>query len=213
MYLPAYSIAEAARYSGVHKSTVAYWHYHTGKYGQVLPGKEKGKPLSYFQLIEVGVVAAFRRANVKLKKIAMTRDYLAQVMESEFPFVEFQFKEHGPHMMLDLQQMEPRSELAALVLADTGGQMKWNDEVLSRLDEFDYEYNVAMKWHVAGRGSPVLIDPRVSFGAPTIAGVPTWALRGRVDAGEEPPEIAEDFNISEDAVIEALRFEGILMAA
>lgn len=209
LYLPAYGVSEAARYAGVHPTTVARWHYHVGKYKTaVLPGKEKGKPLSYFQLTEVGVVATFRRLGVSLKKIRKARDYVATTLQSEFPFVEYEFQQHGHHMLMELQQAEPDSELDALIIADAAGQMTWSPPVSTRLLEFDYEFDVAMKWHVAGRNSSIVIDPRVSFGAPNVGGIPTWILSGRKIAGESNEEIAQDFGLELHLVKQALAFEG-----
>ena len=54
-----------------------------------------------------------------------------------------------------------------------------------------------------------MVDPRVSFGAPTIYGAATWAIRGRWDAGESVADIADDFSLSSDAVADALKFENI----
>jgi uncharacterized protein (DUF433 family) len=54
-----------------------------------------------------------------------------------------------------------------------------------------------------------MIDPRVSFGAPMVKGIPTWAILGRWDAGESPTEIAKDFGIRKAAVVDALSFEGV----
>ena len=213
LYLPAYSVGEAARYAHIHPSTVAYWHYHEGKYGPVLPGKERRKPLNYFQLTEIGVVATFRRLGVTLRKIKRARADVAQTMESEYPFVEYGFRREGQNMLLDLQQVEPDPEIGALIIATADGQMTWNPEVEKRFLEFDYEYDVVMRWHVAGRESPVLIDPKISFGAPAVHGVPTWALRARAEAGELPAEMADDFGLETQDVVWALRFEGIKVAA
>ena len=84
------------------------------------------------------------------------------------------------------------------------------EEMMSdRLAEFDYEYDLALVWHVAGRNSPVKIDPRLSFGAPTVNGVPTWVLKGRWNAGESLDDIVEDFGISSGDALSALHFEGL----
>ncbi len=78
-----------------------------------------------------------------------------------------------------------------------------------RLAEFDYEFDLALKWHAAGRQSLVLVDPRVAYGAPMVSGVPTWVLSGRWDAGESLEDMTEDFpGLSEAAITDALRFEG-----
>jgi uncharacterized protein (DUF433 family) len=79
------------------------------------------------------------------------------------------------------------------------------------LKEFEYEpEGVAIRWHVAGPSSPIIIDPRLSFGTPTVKGVPTWIVKGRFDASESDSVIADDFGIDVPAVREALKFEGVL---
>jgi len=213
LYLPAYAVAEAARYAGTPPNTVAYWHYWGGGLGPLLPGKERGKPLTYFQLIEVAFVATFRRLGVSLQRIRKARDYLGTHFDSEYPFADFRLQTEGHHILLDLRQIEDDAELGRLVFADVAGQEGWQPLVGERFAEFDYEYGVALVWHVAGRSSPVLIDPRVSFGAPTVRGIPTWVIKGRWEAQEGIDEIVEDFRLEQEEVKGALRFEGIQLAA
>lgn len=70
-------------------------------------------------------------------------------------------------------------------------------------------YELALRWFVAGRDSSVIIDPRVAFGAPTVRGIPTFALKGRWDAGETLDDILEDFSVPKGDVVNALVFEGV----
>lgn len=93
--------------------------------------------------------------------------------------------------------------------SDQYGQLAW-ESVIGRLKEFDYEdAGIVLRWHVAGPASPIIIDPRISFGTPTVKGTPTWIIRGRYDAGESDGDIAEDFGIEKEEVREALKFEGV----
>ena len=87
--------------------------------------------------------------------------------------------------------------------------------MVDRLMEFDYDldYELALQWFAAGRQSQVMIDPRVSYGAPMVKGIPTWVLKGRWDAGESIPDIQEDFALAEDEIADGLRFEGVEVAA
>ncbi|MGH6936466.1 MAG: DUF433 domain-containing protein [Methylocella sp.] len=97
-----------------------------------------------------------------------------------------------------------------VVQADQEGQLTW-ESIIGRLREFEYEHQgIVIRWHVAGRSSPIVIDPRIAFGAPTISGTPTWVIKGRWNAGESDGEIADDFGIKKEAVREALKFEGIM---
>jgi uncharacterized protein (DUF433 family) len=204
MLLPAYQIGEAADYAQVAPQTVAAWHRIEAA---LLKQREQGSALSYMQLIEVAVVAAFRNAKVPMSRIRKARSWAAHELKSEFPFAEYKFKENAKHLYLDSQMIDVKSN--TVVQADAGGQLEW-ESVIGRLKEFEYEDQIALRWHVAGEGKPIVIDPRVSFGAPAVRGIPTWVLRGRFDAGESGSDIADDFGLKKDEVREALKFEGLL---
>lgn len=213
LYLPAYSIGDAARYARTSVQTVAYWHYRGRSLGPALPGREKRRPLSYLELIEIAFVATFRSLGVSLQRIRKAREYLAQTFRSEFPFAEIRLKTEGHHVLLELKEIERETEIGRLIVADAHGQVAWEPLVGERFAEFDYEHGLAIVWHVAGRQSPVKIDPRVCFGAPTVRGVPTWALSGRWRAAEPVEEIEADFGLSREETLQGLKFEGIMVAA
>ena len=217
LYLPAYRISDAARYAGTSIRTIANWHYRDlPSHGfPALPGRERGKPLSYLELIEIAVVTTFRKLNVPLGNIAKTRQYMAQTFNAEFPFAEYRFKTDGYHLLMDLAEVDPILRTDDLIVADAGGQLGWNAMMVDRLLEFDYdrEYELALQWFAAGRQSRVTIDPRVSYGAPMVNGIPTWILKGRWAAGESISDIQEDFNLEEKDIADGLRFEGVEIAA
>ena len=56
---------------------------------------------------------------------------------------------------------------------------------------------------------PVVIDPAVQFGRPMIAGhgISTAAIVARIDAGEQPAEIAADYGMCPDDVEQAVLYE------
>lgn len=214
LYLPAYMPSNAARYAGTHPQTVAYWHYRGGDLGPALPGKERRTPLTYLQLVEVAFVATFRRLGVSLQRLRVAHGYFGQVFNSEHPFAEYRLKTEGQHVLMDLQQIEPNKDMGQLIVADAAGQMAWQDLVAERFLEFEYESGgIAITWHPRGWESPVVIDPRICFGAPMVRGIPTWVLKGRSVAGEKIGEIAEDFALEEHEIVHALSFEGIKDAA
>lgn len=211
LYVPNYRIREAARYAHLSTQTVAKWHGAPGGNRKAtLSTKEKGAALSYLQLIEVAVVASFRKSGVRLKKIQAAREYLSKQLEAEFPFASYRFKTDGKELWMDYAQFEANAGDKTLLAASNGGQLAWGD-IIGRLQEFDYENDggLAIRWHVAGRDENVIIDPKLQFGAPSVEGVATWAFKGRWDAGEDVDDIADDFGVSNSDVLAALRFEGI----
>lgn len=210
LYLPVYSVSEAARYAQTAASTVSRWHHGTGSLVPALPGKEKGEPLSYLQLVEVAFVASFRGAGVSLQRIRKSREFLREKFGSEFPFATYQFLTEGKHILV---RYLDDAEADTLVKADENGQIAWKPIMGNRFAQFEYAGGLTIQWRPFDLDSPVIIDPRVAFGSPAVRGVPTWALKGRHLSGESIEEIAEDFNLTPHEVKKALEFEGLLSAA
>ena len=210
LFIPNYKIRDAARYAHLSSQTVASWHTKPGSNKKsTLSNKENGAALSYLQLIEVAVVASFRKAGVSLKKIKSAREFLAKQLEAEHPFAEYRFKTDGKELWMDYAQFEASAGDKTLLAASQNGQLAWTD-IIGKLQEFEYEDDgLAVKWHVAGLDQDIIIDPRVQFGAPAIDGVATWVFKGRWECGEPLSEIADDFGVPNSAVIQALQFEGI----
>jgi uncharacterized protein (DUF433 family) len=205
LYLPNYQLAEAAKYARLSPQTVAKWH--TTGARKTLSEKQNRAALSYMQLIEVAVVAAFRKANLTLKHISETREYVRNQLKVEFPFAEYRFKADGKRLVMDYEQIEGEKGEGKVLRPDQGGQLAW-EYIIGRLREFEYEeQGVVVKWRPGGPKSQIVIDPRVSFGAPSINGTPTWVIQGRASSGESVKEIADDFDLDDEEVKEALSFE------
>ncbi len=213
LYLPAYRISDAARYAGVAAQTVTHWHHGDGQFGPALPGHQKRKHLSYLQLVEVAFVATFRKLGVSLQRIRKARTYAAQVLNAEYPFAEYKWLTEGHHAMLNLIDVDDDASFGSLIVGDAHGQLVWQEMVGARFAQFDYEEEMALIWHVKGRNNSVVIDPRISFGAPTVRGIPTWVLKGRWSAGESVADIRDDFGLGEEEIVQGLTFEGISLAA
>jgi uncharacterized protein (DUF433 family) len=207
LYVPMYLVGEAARYARISPQTVAAWHRGTRR---ALSEKAFRASLSYLQLIEVAVVAAFRKAGVSLSEVREARDFFAKRWKSEFPFAEYKFKTDGRSLFIDLQELEGHRGKGKLIRPGRGGQLAWG-EIIGRLREFEYERGdgIVIRWHLIGPGSRVVIDPRVAFGAPNVQGTATWAVRGRFEAGESVKDICDDLDLEAEDVRGALEFDGI----
>ncbi len=212
LYLPAYRVGEAARYAGVSAQMVSYWQRGSKTQRPALQERPPGKGLSYYELVEVAFAATFRKLGVSLKSIRDAREYAARILGADYPFAEYKWLTEGHRVLLNLRELDGSAPVGRLVAADASGQIGWKELVGERFDQFDYEHDIALVWHVAGRNSPVVIDPRMSFGTPTVRGLPTWVIKGRHDAGESIAAISEDFGLTEDDVAHGLDFEGVKSA-
>ncbi len=213
LYLPAYRVGEAARYVGATAQTISYWQRGSRTQRPALQERPPRRYLSYYELVEVAFVAIFRKLGVSLKRIRDAREYAADVLKAEYPFAEYKWFTEGHRVLLNLQELDGTGPIGHLVAADAHGQIGWQELVADRFSQFDYEQDIALVWHVAGRESPVKIDPRMSFGTPTVKGLPTWVLKDRHEAGESIPSISEDYGLSEEDVRHGLDFEGVESAS
>lgn len=209
--LPAYRVVDAARYAGVTSQTIHNWEAGTATANRVVSKRGDGVALSYLQLVELAFVAMLRKKGVKLADILLARKYIEAELGTEFPLASHRFMTDGKDVLLRYNEFVTGEPPETLIATNRDGQLAWGDILGDKFHEFDYQdgEKFAMRWHPRGSNSSVLIDPQVSFGAPIVKGVPTWAVRGRYDAGESREDISEDFVLSPKQVDDALQFEGI----
>jgi uncharacterized protein (DUF433 family) len=210
--LPAYSISQTAELAQTRPQTVTRWF--VGDHPVFATAKEPRAALSYLQLVEMAFASSFRSLGVSLQRIRRAHDYLASVFKVEYPFAQLELKTDGLHIIKELEASEERKS-TGMILADRAGQEAWPPLISDRIAQFDYEMNLAMRWHPRGRQHPVVVDPRISFGAPVLesTGIATWVLRERFEAGESLAEICDDFGVSRAKLKAALQFEGLQAAA
>jgi uncharacterized protein (DUF433 family) len=180
----------------------------------VLPARTPGL-LSYWQLIEVAFVADVRRLGVPLDNLRRAHAYLRQAFAVEFPFAELEVKMDGVSVLVEYIEHEDGRELRRLVAADRGGQFAWPELIQARFEQLDYEGHRAVRWHPRSRSTPILVDPRIAFGAPIVerAGVAPWVLRERYEAGEALSDLEADFGVTREQLAAALAFEGLAWQA
>ena len=176
----------------------------------LVPNRQDRSPLSYLQLVEGAFVASFRAAGVSLQQIRRARDYLSEMFSAEYPFAQLKLKTDGVHILKEMP------DGGGLIVANRYGQEGWEQILSDRIAQFDYQHDLAMCWHLRGRNVPIVVDPRVSFGVPTVRdrGIATWVLANRVRAGEPRESILEDFPyVTTEEFSAALEFEGVQQAA
>lgn len=209
---PTYTAAEAARYAGISSQSVARWRrgysYPTlqgpHQSGRLTGGSTEGL-LSFNELLEVAVVAAARRAHVPMGKVRKAIDSARELYGAERPLMLIRFQTDGRELFVHESEASGRSRYLNL---SRRGQVAW-DYIQEVLNDLEYESGVAIRWWPKGSATPIVIDPRVSFGRPYIVrrGVSTDAIRSRFQAGESIEAILDDFELTGDEVQAALRFE------
>ena len=94
------------------------------------------------------------------------------------------------------------------------GDTAWDEVLGPFLGTVDYEDEWVHRWWPGGRERTVVVDPRLAYGLPVVAGtgVRTEIIRERVEAGDSPEQIGRDFGVPRRAIRHALEFERSLAA-
>ena len=194
--LPAYRVADAARYCGLSPQGVRAWISSFVDYDVASPARTMQPALSYYELVEVAFVSTFWHLGAPFSWIRSVRDRAVQELRSDYPFVQESWRDEGYRLVDDMAPGDFPDYTDSFISVGRCRDSGWIGSARERFDQFDYEFELALVWHLDGRGSPVRVDPRVSFGAPMVRGIPTSILKGRWAAGETPSEIQQDFDLT-----------------
>ena len=216
--LPIYGVAEAATYLHIPVATLKSWvvgrtYPRAGGLGSFepviqLPDEEAGL-LSFNNLVEAHVLRAIRtRHRVPLRHVRPALSYAEQELGISRLLLSEELQTYGGELFLD--------RFGQLINLSKSGQLavkKLLEAHLRRVERDDEDLPLRLYPFLTaelGDGPrTVVIDPRVSYGRPTIAGsgVSTAALAQRIDAGEAVADLADDYGIDATAIEEAIVYE------
>lgn len=220
--IPAYSVGEAAHYLGVPKSTLRSWFagqaQADGRRFQAVirPADPKSLGLSFSNLVEAYVLSAIRRKHkIGLPTIRKGLTFLTKQFGSDRPLLQEQFATHGAQLFVE--------RLGQVINLSKNGQVEMHDLILAYLERVERDTKgLPIKLYPFMRDQPpreqprsVVIDPRVSFGRPVLAGtgIPTAVLAEQFKAGDDPADLAKEYGANDQAVWDAIRCELDLQAA
>lgn len=226
--LPAYSVAEAARYLDIAPSTLRQWvggrSYQTSTgprsaAGLITPAKA-GRPLllSFNNLVEAHVLAGMRlKEGIRMPKVRDAMQHVSEKMKVARPLLSNRFLSDGVRLFFKLiEASEDGSSNREHVVdvSDDKGQVQITEVMAAywRRIERDTHGVPIRLFPVVLRdleATPITVDPRRSFGRPVVTGtgVPTFALVERYRASETVDELAKDFRLEREKVRLALRYE------
>jgi uncharacterized protein (DUF433 family) len=167
--------------------------------------------IGFRDLIELRFVKAFIEAGVGLKAIRNCLVYASKLVQEERPFATRRFRTDGRTIFLESLDPAGTSELLDL---------KKHQYVLKQIIErtfrdLDIEADVVIRWRPYQGKESIVIDPARAFGQPIVArsGVPTIVLADAVEAEGSVKRVARLYELPEDEVRDAVRFEKHLLAA
>lgn len=214
--LPRYNLPDAAAYVRVKVPTLETWVRGRGKQSPLIHRPVKGDSrLSYNNLIEAYVLGVARRfGNVSMPRVRQSLEHMREKEGIE------RFLLH-PDLHFRLGNLVWKDDDGLLRNPADGGQVEISEVVKRYLNRIDYRdgwpvgfYPVTRPKHPDGP-KRVVIDARIAFGRPVTKHgyIATAMITSRFDAGESVRELADDYDLEETDIEEAIRAEGRLRAA
>lgn len=214
---PVTVVREAARQLRIPPSTLSQWLEGGVRAGRVYPPVLRDEPtgsneVTWGEMVEARYLRAYRDVKVSMQALRPFIRALRDEFGVPYPLAHFRpYVDTNRRLMIELQKASGLPEELWLVYEPRSRQYVIN-AYLRRdfLDQVEFEQGgsqIATRLRPAGQRSPVVMDPRISSGASTVAGVRTEVLAEQARAGASLDEIAEDFGLSLDQLQAALAYE------
>jgi uncharacterized protein (DUF433 family) len=182
-------------------------------YKPVLRADATGRDIvTWGEFVEAAYLREYRRRSVPLRRlrqfIAALRDELRlpHALATKQPFIAA-----GYRLVLELEERTNLAgELRPIVIDPTDGQLVLSYPAEAFLDKVEFAETgdmPALRWFPAGKRSPVVVDPEMSGGAPTVRGIRTEALAELAADGLSVAALADDYGLSEAELRQALAYE------
>ena len=229
--VPMYSQATASRLVGLSQGRVRRWlrgyEYNYTPAGAKHSQRRKQSPVvhrgktadtqyaTFLDLIEMYFVKQFVDSsyNLSLQKMRQALDEAKRLLGGHHHFAQQRFWTDGNNIYLELrdiaesmmQLLSGRQYVIAPIIKESAHHIEFNDRT-----------KFAERWYPLGDKEPVVIDPRISFGAPTITGrrIETANIYDLyLGEGSNIKRVCSWMGLSEPEVKAAVKYEEILAAA
>lgn len=204
---PAYGISEAAHYLRVPYQTLRYWLTGFRKQRPIVRMADKNR-LSFMNLLECHVLAGMRRYyNLRLPKVRSALLQLEKHSPSAHPLLDRSLETNGVDLFLH--------DFGVIVNLSRHGQSEIGPFMEIHLKRIEHDPGGLFRFFpfVMERSGNepkfILIDPRVGFGKPVIAGtgIHTGTIAARFNARESVDDLAEEYGRTKQEIEEAIRWE------
>ncbi|MDE2833899.1 MAG: hypothetical protein OXM02_05205 [Bacteroidota bacterium] len=124
---------------------------------------------SFLDLVDLLFVKRFLDHGLSLQKVRRALDEARRVLGTEH-FARETFFTDGSDVFLQLQEAGLKDSGDAILELLSGGQWVIAPVIRELAQQIDFQSpeGLASRWYPLGRSKPVVLDPKLSFGAPSI---------------------------------------------
>ncbi len=211
---PTYSLAEAARLLRVSPSRLRWWLEGAvrgeKRYPPVLRSEPTGNSqVSWGEFIEAAYLREYR-ARLPLQRLRPLREALSREFKTRFPFAVSKPLIAGRDLVSDMQVQLGIPEELWMVVGSGQLMLSTAAQTFCSRVQFDPATEEVVRYIVMPAEEPVYVDPRHSFGIPTVRGIRTEVITELALAGEPRSAIVDiytDYGVTEQDISTALDFE------
>ncbi len=211
---PVYGVAEAAGLLGLRSDRARAWlgGYERGgvRYAPVIRPDQTGDEIvTWGEFVELGYLREYRRKGVPLQRLRPVIDELRRELATPYPLATAKPYVYDKELVLELQEKTDLPQAIAIVIR-SGQEILMTPETNRFFKKVEFDRGAsgdALRLRPAGPASPVLIDPLVRFGRPSVQGVATDRLWELHDAGESLEQIADGYDLELENVRAAVAYE------
>lgn len=213
---PMYTFAEVDRLLGLHGGTSRRWidGYQRGDrhYEPVVRERSTGdEVVTWGEFVETRLLGEYRDKGVPMLRMRpaveiLRRNFGPYPLAKSKPFTDSQ------DLILRVQDESDLDRRMRFVVVRTG-QLGLSEEMARYLDQVSFDADdVPTSVRPSGGDGPIMIDPLVRGGAPTIRGVPTDVIASLHGGGDTKDDLARWYELSPPEVTAAIEFEATLAA-
>ncbi len=225
-----YTKTEAARLLSIPRAKLQRWAdgycYNRGRrhvtspavIHRVLAERQALGLITFVDLVELGLVAAFREHGLSMQTIREAARVASGLFNTDHPFAVKQFSTDGRSIFAKLvdrgADSPPRTD--GHVIEDlVARQYVFPNMTAPFLRRIEWGEKEAARLWPMGKEGRIVIDPKRNYGKPIdeSTGVAVGAICAALETGEEPPVVAGWFEVPVAAVVAALEFQEALGAA
>lgn len=201
---PIYSVAEAAAYVGVPRSTLRHWLKPPAGQRAIIEAADPYTPqLSFYNLLEAHVLRIALNRKTWLRRV---REAVERLRE-QHPTAQHPLLEKDLFTSTGYRSLFAKTLTGSVENLSFHGQLEFKQFFRNHLSRIDWDETGAYQLR-PHRFQHVTINHKVSGGRPTVkgTGILVTILASRHRAGESVRDLADDYGISDSDVRDAIRY-------
>lgn len=211
---PTYGMAQVDWVLRLHPGTARRWidgYERQGKsYPPIVRLEQTGEDIvTWGEFTEARLLSEFRDAGIPIQRMRPAVEGLRETFDQKHPLAYAlpYLEEKGRELVLKVQkQVGLEKQLQLVVIRN--GQLALTTQTDQFVRSVDFgNQGVVQRMHPLPDLKLVWLDPLRQFGEPVVRSVPTAVIAEQARAGDTPARIADLYDLSDDEVWQAIRYE------